>query len=174
MCMFPASCRKRQASGRVLLGNRKFRFFKSTAFCVICERFGNEAQIEKESRHAQFEARPESCPQRCAHTIEKLHRGIRAAHSAHKVGEIYFCDFSAADLRSAYADIFHGVRACDCDATVVDRRRVLVLLVRRGALANSFLRSAAPTPDLRFWARAYARTLGLVDGWSREPVPRWF
>jgi hypothetical protein len=36
----------------------------------------NEAQIEKESRYAQFEARPESYPQRCAHNIEKLHRGV--------------------------------------------------------------------------------------------------
>ena len=62
---------------------------------------------EKESRHAQFEARPESCPQRCAHNIEKLHRGIRAAHGAHEVGEIYLCDFSAADLRGSQPDIFH-------------------------------------------------------------------
>src|SRR4029077_4887987 len=117
----------------------------SAQICVICGNFGcNEAQIEKESRYAQFEARPESYPQRCAHNIEKLHRAIRAAHSAHKVGEIYFRDFSAADLRRSYPDIFHGVRARDCYATVVGRRRVLVLLVRRGAVANSFLRSATP------------------------------
>jgi hypothetical protein len=49
----------------------------SVQICVICGNFGcNEAQIEKESRHAQFEARPESYPQRCAHNIEKLHRSI--------------------------------------------------------------------------------------------------
>jgi hypothetical protein len=49
----------------------------SVQICVICGNFGcNEAQIEKESRYAQFEARPESYPQRCAHNIEKLHRGI--------------------------------------------------------------------------------------------------
>ncbi len=145
----------------------------SVQICVNCGNFGcNEAQIGKESRHAQFEARPESCPQLCARDTEKLHRGIRAAHSAHKVGEIYYCGFSAADLRRSYPDIFHGVRARDCDATVVGGRRVLVLLVRRGAVANSFLRSAAPNLDLRVRARTDPRALGVVDGWSREPVPR--
>ena len=152
----------------------KFRFSKSTAFRVICGRFGDKAQIQKkESRQAQFEARPESCPQRCAHNTEKLHLGIRAAHSAHKVGEIYFCDFSAADVRGSYTDIFHCVRARYCDAAVVGGRRILVLLVRRGAVANSFFRSATANLDLRVRARAYARALGMVDGWSREPVPRW-
>jgi hypothetical protein len=35
----------------------------SAEFCVICGNFGfDEAQIEKESRHAQFETRRESCP----------------------------------------------------------------------------------------------------------------
>src|SRR5438067_1103376 len=145
----------------------------SAQICVICGNFGcNEAQIEKESRYAQFEARPESCPQLCARATEKLHGGIRAAHSAHKVGEICYCGFSAADLRRSYPDIFHGVRARDCAATVVGGRRVLVLLVRRGAVADSFFRSAAPNLDLRVRARAYACALGLVDGWSGEPVPR--
>ena len=92
-----------------------------TAFCVICGNFGcNEAQIERESRHAQFEARRESCPQRCAHNIEKLYRGIGAAHRSDKVGEIYLCGFSAADVRGSDADIFHGVRARYGDATAVD------------------------------------------------------
>src|SRR5205823_6829369 len=59
------------------------------------------------------------------------------------------------------------------DATVVGGRRVLVLLVRRGAVADSFFRSAAPNLDLRVRARAYACALGVVDGWSGEPVPRW-
>jgi hypothetical protein len=50
--------------------NRKFRFSKITIFCVICGNFGcNEAQIEKESWHAQLEARPENCSQRCARFI---------------------------------------------------------------------------------------------------------
>jgi hypothetical protein len=55
--MFPAGQRP------VLPKNHKFHFSKSPAFRVICERFGDEAQIQKkESHHAQFEARPESCP----------------------------------------------------------------------------------------------------------------
>src|SRR5262249_53572207 len=146
----------------------------SAQICVICGNFGcNEAQIEKEWRYAQSETRPESCPQRCARNIEKPNSGIRAAHSAHKVGEIHFCDFSAPDVRGSYTDIFHGVRARDCYAAIVGGRRVLVLLVRRGAVANSLLRSAAPNLDLRVRARAYARALGIVDGWSRESVPRW-
>jgi hypothetical protein len=42
---------------------------------VICGNFGcKEAQIEKESRLAQFQARPESCPKRCAREIEKPDR----------------------------------------------------------------------------------------------------
>src|SRR5262249_46956580 len=145
----------------------------STQICVICGRFGDEAEIQKkESRQAQFQPRPESCPQRCPRTIEKLHRGTRAAHGTHKVGEIYFCDFSAPDMRRSYPDLFHGVRARDCDPTLVGGRRVLVLLVRRGAVVNSFLRSAAPDFDLRLRARAYSRPMGMVDGRSREPVPR--
>ena len=82
------------------------------------------------------------------------------------MGEIYLCGFSAADVRRSDPDIFYGVRARNSDATVVDRRGVLVLLVRRGALANSFFRPAAPNLDLRIWTRAYARAVGMVDGWS--------
>ena len=89
------------------------------------------------------------------------------------MGEIYRRDFSAADVRGSDADIFYRVCARNRDATVVGGRRVLVLLVRRGAVANCFLRSAAPDLDLRVRARAYPRALGVVNGWSREPVSRW-
>src|SRR5262245_32826805 len=89
------------------------------------------------------------------------------------MGQIRFRYFFAASLRRSYPDIFHGVRARDCDATIVDGRRVLVLFIRRGPLANRLLRSAAANLDLRVRARTDSRALGVVDGWSREPVPRW-
>src|SRR6478735_6539025 len=87
------------------------------------------------------------------------------------MGEIYLCDFSAAAVRGFDADIFLGVRARNCDATAVGGRRILVLFVGRGAVANSFLRVAATHLDLRVRARTYPRALGVVHGWSREPVP---
>ena len=149
-CMFPASCRELPA-GSLCSQTRKFRFSKFVAICVICGRFGDEGQIEKQSRYTQFEARPESCSQCCAHNIEKLHRGIRDAHSADKVGEIHFCDFSAADVWRSYPDIFHCFCARDYDATALGRRRILVLFTRRGPLANCVFRSSAPARDLRFW-----------------------
>src|SRR5206468_11596465 len=105
--------------------------------------------------------------------IEKLHRGIRAAHSALKVGEICFRHFSVTALRCSYPDIFHGVCARDCGTTAVGWRRVLVLLVRRRTLVNRFLRSAATNSDLRLRTRAYACAVGLAHGRSREQVPGW-
>jgi hypothetical protein len=87
--------------------------------CVICGQFGDKTQIEKESRYAQFNAWPEDCPQRCARNTEKLHRCIRATHSADKMGEIYLRYFSAPDLRRSHSDVFHGVRARDCGPTAV-------------------------------------------------------
>ena len=80
------------------------------------------------------------------------------------MGEIYFCDFSSADLRHSYADILHRVRARDCDTTVMGGRRILVLFVRRVAVVDRFLRSAASNFDLRVRARAYARAMGMADG----------
>src|SRR4030095_10238664 len=89
------------------------------------------------------------------------------------MGEICFRYFSAASLWRSYPDIFHSLRARDGDATAVGGRRILVLFVRRGVVADRFLRSAASNLDLRVRARAYACALGVVNGWSRESVPRW-
>src|SRR6266581_1032849 len=139
----------------------------------MCGNFGcNEAQIEKPSRYAQFQARPQDCPERCACDTEKPRCGIRVAYSADEVGEIYFRDFPAADLWCSDPDIFYCLRARDCDAAIVDGRGILVLLVRRGALVDRLLRSAAPSLNLRVRARAYSRAVGLVDGRPCQQISR--
>src|SRR5436305_14133642 len=75
----------------------------SAQICVICGNFGcNEAQIEKESQYAQFEARAESCPERCASQIENLRSCVRTTHGTNALGEIYFCDFPAPNLRNSH------------------------------------------------------------------------
>ena len=55
-------------------------------------------------------------------------------------------------------------------AAALGRRGILVLHPRRGALADCVLWVATTSYRLRFWSRADARALGLVNGWTGEQV----
>src|SRR5439155_20797454 len=122
---------------------------------------------------AYVRTRAEGCPKRCARDIKKGHRCFGTAAGADPMGEICFCDFLAADLRDSESDIFHCVRARDYDATALGRRRILVLFIRGSPLADRFFRSSAPNRNLCLRTRTDPRTLGLVDGRTREPVSGW-
>ena len=79
--------------------------------------------------------------------------------------------FSPAALRDPDPDIFHRLRPRHRHPTALGRRGILVLLVRRGSVADRFLRPAAPDAGLRLRPRTDPRALGLADGRTRQPVP---
>src|SRR5207247_11072579 len=112
----------------------------------------------------------EDCPKCCSRKIKKFRPGVRTTHSANALGEIYFCDFPAPNLRNSHPNIFYCFCARDCDATALGRRRIVVLLTGRSAVGHCVLRSPTPNRNLCFRTRAYSRALGLDDGGTRQPV----
>jgi hypothetical protein len=63
-------------------------------------RLGSKKEkTHKQARKAQFQARPQSCAQRRSSKNNRF--GTGSTHSADALGEICFCDFSAADLRNS-------------------------------------------------------------------------
>src|SRR5438034_1169642 len=95
---------------------------------LICGRFEKTKQnVDQQSRSAELEARAESCPERCTSQIENLPSCVGATHGADALGEIYFCDFPAANLRNSHPNIFYRFCARDGNATSLGGRRILVL-----------------------------------------------
>src|SRR4029077_15527795 len=98
--------------------------FKFAPGYVTCDRFGEEAEIQKQSRKAQFEACPQSRAQR--RSGANLGSGVESAQGADTLGEICFRDFSPTDLGNSQPNIFYRLRARSGDTTIVGRRRILV------------------------------------------------
>src|SRR5207302_10812788 len=147
----------------------KFGFSKFVAIRVICGRFEKTKQkVDQQSRSAELEARAESCPERCASQIENLRSCVGATHCADALGEIYFCDFPAPNLRNSHPNIFYRFCARDGNATPLGGRRILVLFTGRSAVGDCVLRSSAPYRNLCFRTRTYSRALSLDDGGTRQ------
>jgi hypothetical protein len=93
----------------------------SAQICVICGRFGDEAQIEKQSRHAQFEARAEVVRSVARTTPRSFIAASEPLTVPTKWVKFVFGIFLLPICGVLTQTFFTAFRARDCDATVVGR-----------------------------------------------------
>src|SRR5437879_12712141 len=92
---------------------------------------------------------------------------LTAADDSDALGEISFCNLSAAGVRNFDPNVFYSLRSRNDHATFVRRTGILVFFVRCCALVDRVYLLAATDLALRVWSRAYAVSLDL-----RNVLPR--